>query len=720
MVVERVRLMKRKLVLLLGLLIISQPAFADFKEHFDLGTQYLSSYRYSNAISEFKDALRINYKDNSARIQIINSYLARGMYIANNEKNWEKAANDYRSALFYMELYPDKDKAQVASIFDQVNKNLETCLSMAKFDRSPESRYAKAKTLRADGEFAAAAYEFNKALGNPSQIKDCYTQTGDIMKILGNDPKAAEFYRKAISVDPTDISLRLSYAKLLDKLGSEEAAVEEYNYILTRSVDNKDVLNSLERIYKKKLENSPSDADLNANLGAILQKENKYDEALEHYKKAEQLSPSNINTRINIGTLYQQKGDYKTAIIAYDSVLILEPNNINANMYKAQCKSALGDEKAAQEIYKKVVSLDPSNTQAQSAMFNSAKNNMPVMDFIEYVNRNSNGVDTTDMLYAYALDLHKANKYDDAITLYKYLLPKDTTGEIYLNLAIAETQQEKYNDALGILNTAQDKFPDNKMIASTIENINNTLLNNRLDKAATLYKNKDYNNAIAEYLKIDPPTSDTMLAVASAYQNMDDNKNALAYYKKALELNPTNSEIAYYISALYAELEDFDSAEAYAQKALLLNKSNKDAENLLTEINKRNRDKLLENAIALYDIQNYEQSLPLLNEVIANDPNNAYALYYRAMIYDNDKRYNEAIKDYKKAISINPQDLKIINYMLAVDYDTLEKYKEAYDYYLKYTASDVPEDEYKTYAADRAKELKDYAEQSTKPVANKS
>ena len=59
------------------------------------------------------------------------------------------------------------------------------------------------------------------------------------------------------------------------------------------------------------------------------------------------------------------------------------------------------------------------------------------------------------------------------------------------------------------------------------------------------------------------------------------------------------------------------------------------------------------------------------------------------------------------------------NYLIAVDYDALENYKEAIKYYELYLASEVPDDEYKTYATDRAKELKDYVEQTTKPVANK-
>ena len=70
------------------------PAFADFKEHFDLGQSYLAQYQYSGAINEFKSALRINYMDKSARIGLVNAYLARGTEYANKDRAWEKAADD--------------------------------------------------------------------------------------------------------------------------------------------------------------------------------------------------------------------------------------------------------------------------------------------------------------------------------------------------------------------------------------------------------------------------------------------------------------------------------------------------------------------------------------------------------------------------------------------------------------------------------------------------
>lgn len=91
-------------------------------------------------------------------------------------------------------------------------------------------------------------------------------------------------------------------------MGASDDALTQYSTVLSKTTaDDKELLYTLERTFSKKLQDSPTNANLNANMGAILQKENKLDEALTYYKEAERLDPSNINTRINTGTLYQQK-----------------------------------------------------------------------------------------------------------------------------------------------------------------------------------------------------------------------------------------------------------------------------------------------------------------------------------------------------------------------------------------------------------------------------
>ena len=117
---------------------------------------------------------------------------------------------------------------------------------------------------------------------------------------------------------------------------------------------------------------------------------------------------------------------------------------------------------------------------------------------------------------------------------------------------------------------------------------------------------------------------------------------------------------------------------------------------------------LLDSAIKLYEENNYDESLAKLNEYLKNDSENAYALYYRGMIYDTKEKRNEAIADLKKAYSLN-KEFEICNYLIASDYDTLGKYKEAYEYYTAYANSTVQDDEYKQYAKARAEELKEHA-----------
>ena len=200
-----------------------------------------------------------------------------------------------------------------------------------------------------------------------------------------------------------------------------------------------------------------------------------------------------------------------------------------------------------------------------------------------------------------------------------------------------------------------------------------------------------------------------MLGIASSYQNMGDRDKAIEYYKKALELKPADSDIAYYIGVMYAEGEDLESAQEYLKKSVALNKNNQKASEYLASIESQISTNSLNEAISLYDSGNYDESLNLLNKLIVKEPMNAYAYYYRGMIYDAKENRQDAVNNYKTALKYNnSDDLLILNYLIAVDLDTMEKYKDAYEYYQKYKASNAPDDEYKQYAATRLEELKPY------------
>ncbi|MBR6127261.1 tetratricopeptide repeat protein [bacterium] len=677
-----------------------------FAEHYNAAQDYLMQNQYTSAIIEFRKALKINFLDNSARIGVINSYLARANFYANQEKNYEKAANDFRSALFYLKIYPqsEQDVQNSIGMISSASSNLNQCLKVTGFDTTASNRYKRAEELRAVANFSAAGYEFSKASENEKYAADANIQIADMMKLLGNEPRSVDFYKKALDIKPNDGLLRMKYARTLDRVGNYDAAVNEYNQALANSKGNMEVLYALERIYLKKLAQTPSDAELNANIGAIKQAQGDFDSALSYYSKAEQLNPNSVTTRINVGTLYQQKKEYNKAIKAYDSVLIMYPNNDQALFYKAQALSEMGDKKTALGLYKQVLVINPQNNDARNAIGEIIKETMSPAEYIAYLTQNG----TASELYDYGYSLHKDNKTGDAISAYKAAIQKDSSKvDAYVNLAICYASKDDYNNAISVLNNAKNMFPSNNLVLKTLKDVQKDSTSAKMASASSSYDNKDYKRAIQEYLSVNPATEDSMLGVAASYQALEDYNNAITYYKKAESINPKNSEIPYYIGYLYSEQQNWTEAEKYLRKSVSIN-PNSDAKPLLTYVTQNGTLAVLNDGISLYEKKNYTEALQKFNDVIKKDTKNAFAHYYRGLIYDEQKQHKLAITDYIDVVN-NSKDFPIANYMIAVDYDTLENYKEAFKYFKQFVANYTTDDEYFKYAKSRMEELKPYA-----------
>lgn len=713
-------MMRRKVLGIVCLLalsgsVISTPVLGAstevFAQHYNAAQSYVKQGQYSSAIVEFRKALRINYMDNSARIGLVNSYLARATYYANQEKNYDKAANDFRSALFYLKMFPTTEQMVQNStgMIASANENLSQCLKVTSFDRTASARYKKAEELRAMGNFSAAAYEFSQAAQSENLASDANTQIADLMKLLGNEPRSADYYKNALDLNPTDGVLRMKYARTLDKLGRYDEAVVQYNSALANSKGDMEVLYALERIYLKKLAQTPSDAELNANIGAIKQAQGDFDTALSYYAKADQLNPNNVNTRLNVGTLYQQKKEYAKAIKSYDSVLTLYPDNVQANLYKAQALSETGDKNGALALYKKVLSLDPANSVAKAEITGVMESVMSPEEFIAYVGQNAaNDKSMQGMIYDYAVKMHKANKLNYAISAYKSAISVNPSNvDAYVNLAICYAAQDDYKNAVSTLNTAKAKFPTNNLVLKTLQDVQKDSISTAIASASSSFEDKDYKGALNKYLAVNPPTLDSLLGVAASYQALENFDKAIEYYKKAESLASNNAEIPYYIGYLYSEQQKWADSEVYLKKAIKLN-PNSEAKELLSYVTQNCSITALNDGISLFEKNDYQGALTKFNEVLKKEATNAYAYYYRGLIYDEQKKNQLAISDYLNVLK-NSKEFPIANYMLAVDYDTLGKYKEAYNYYNRFISAYTTEDDYLKYAKSRVVELKPYA-----------
>ena len=154
-------------------------------------------------------------------------------------------------------------------------------------------------------------------------------------------------------------------------------------------------------------------------------------------------------------------------------------------------------------------------------------------------------------------------------------------------------------------------------------------------------------------------------------------------------------------------MQKWSESSQYLKKSIDMNQ-NEEAKTLLAYVEQNLSMNELSEGISQYENKDFDKALAKFTNILKMEQNNAYAYYYRALIYDEQKKNQLAINDYLKVLEFS-KEIPIANYLLAVDYDSIEKYKEAYKYYNQFISSYTNEDEYLNYAKSRIEELKPYA-----------
>ena len=698
-------------VLFFQSIVYSQTVYDDnYQENpnYVQGNKYLENSQYSSAINEFKKAIRVNPSDSSSLIGLSNSYNMRAEYYNNTVKATDNAISDLKSAIFFMKYFPlTNSQFSVGQSIAAMEKNLSVLEQSQKKGFTPEDRLATAKGLRVKGEFAAAAFDYYQLLSNQNYSLQANTALGDIYKIFNRPEKAVYFYQNALKDNPDNTEVHLKLARTYEQLNDFSASLKEYSFALDNSSEREDILNSLERIWQKKVDENPKDAEAHANLGVVFQKQKRYMEALAEYRKAENLNPSNMNTKVNIGTLYQEQKKYNEAISIYDTILQMQPHNVNVMVYKAECLKELKRNEDAISLYKTALELEPKNSSIKAKLFELLKDTMPTDEVLAFLYKNvQDSPMDANTYYEFAYELHKANKIDDAIVYYLETIKLDNTNvDAYVNLSQAYRQKKNYSEAYNIINKAKFIAPDNEIVKKQFELVSKESAANIYSIASSAFQSGDYQKAIFEYLRIDPPTADVYLGIAASYQALKNNPEAINYYKKAMELDTKNSDYPYYIASLYASDNDLKNAKQYIEIALSKNSMHKQSKELSAYLDDKEIELLLADAGKLYDEQKYNEAIIIFDRVLKLAPSNATVYYYRAMCFDALNNYQKAISDYKMTLKYAP-DMVIAYYSMGVDYDSLSDYQAAKQNYKKYVELSIEDNDYKKYAQTRIEEIK--------------
>ncbi|MEI7474369.1 MAG: tetratricopeptide repeat protein [bacterium] len=676
--------------------------------------QFYSAESFADNVSNLEGALKSNPRSYPARVDLISAYTNEGNRLANNPADMSKAASYYRKAIFLMQydsysLPPEVVLGNLA----ELKSNLDNVLKSQKINISPKSRLELAKKLRGGGKYEEAIVEYNQAASDPSLKAESLELAADTLRLMDKDTKAIEFYKESLMSNSNSSMLHLKFARALNKVGNAEDAMREYNIALnTANNANKTEINeSLEQLWSAKLAQNPQDPEALMNMGVILQKNKKYDEAMNMYNQAEQLDPTNETLRLNKGTLFQQQGDLQTALQAYETILDVNPKNTLALYYRATALRDMGRTDEALAAFYNVLNIDNNYNAAKVDLLNTIKNVKEPEQALAYISDYAKNFPNDPIAqYNYAYQLHILKKTDEAIDFYKRAIslnPKFT--DAYLNIASAYKDKGLNKEAMDTIVQYLKIDPNNSKAKNILAQFKDESTTATYQTAIDKFNNKDYQGAVSEYQNIingGDTSVEAYLGLGSSYQSLGKYDDAINAYNKALAKDAKKPEILYSLGSVYYDKGSYEKAVDNLQKSLVLDPTNKDTISLLGDAKKAASDTAVTSALKDYHANRYDIALQKFNKAIVYDTNNAYPYYYKGIIYDSQKKYKEAVDNFQKAIA-RDKELHIAYYLMGLSYESMGNKTESIKALQKFLElSKGKDDEYTKYAKYKIQELK--------------
>jgi len=196
-----------------------------------------------------------------------------------------------------------------------------------------------------------------------SQYADVNNKLGLIYHERGEIQQAADFFKKAVAINPDYTEAALNLSITLNDLGQyNEARTILYKaassvWATPNAVDpyiqkkiageharlgdqyvELGLLNEGVEQYQKTLTLCPNFVDVVTKLGMILRTQEKHDEAMDQLMRARKINPSYIPAMIQLGLTYYEKGFLGLAYEQWKGASIINPTNKLVQAYLARLK----------------------------------------------------------------------------------------------------------------------------------------------------------------------------------------------------------------------------------------------------------------------------------------------------------------------------------------------------------------------------------------------
>jgi protein O-mannosyl-transferase len=281
-------------------------------------------------------------------------------------------------------------------------------------------------------------------------------------------------------------------------------------------------------LYRTTIKKNPDCWMAHNNLGVLLGKIGRNDEAMAHYLKALELNPNNADAHNNLGLLLANIGRTNDAMVHLLKALELDPNHAEAYNNLGLLLTNTGQTNEAMVHFQKALEINP---------------------------------DYADACYNLGLLLANMGRTDEAVAYYRKALEiKPNYTKAHNNLGVLFKGMGRTDEALAHYLKAVETDPGDGDVHYNLGCLLEDM--GRTDEAVAHYR---------KTVELNPNHAETHYTLGLLLAKTGRTDEAVAHYRKALELDPNHADAHNNLGILLAAMGRSDEAVAHFRKALKIN-----------------------------------------------------------------------------------------------------------------------------------------------------
>lgn len=494
--------------------------------------------------------------------------------------NIDGAISEYRKAILKERTF-SLASGNLGLLYAQRGMNDDASVELARGLASasnPKYHKAMARILADRKVYPLAIYHYNEAGRELTRDSSIFLGLAEIYRSIGQQDRALEEYRRALSVDPNLEKANIGIAAISLERNDPDRAIEQLKRAEVANPQNRDIHLMLAEIYEKKgdvkladyhyllggkgkstssaiqqsaslkvasgadkeiealkiaVKERPDDVISYEKLGHIYRAAGNDAEAIEAYREAAHRNSGNSDVYLNLGILYEKLSQADEAVVAYKQAIKVKPDNYDARLRLGDIRLSRGFFQEAVEQYSEFLKLRPESPDIHLKLARifakSKETNLAIESYSHVLKYSPDDADANREIAA----LYKTKGLNEkAIEHYrKALAQHKDDAETRTALVSIYVKNKQYDEITLLLKEATELNPDDP---------------NNHYKLGLIYDfKKDYDMAVANYKKaieIKPDHARSLNALGRLYMKTGRLSEAKEVLEAAKKADPTIEE----------------------------------------------------------------------------------------------------------------------------------------------------------------------------------